>query len=121
MTLCITGKNKDFVKTFKDAYGRFPKVGALYGYIAGQLLIKGFDKAGKMDTEKFIDAIEGMKVDSPVGEVEMRACDHQAVLPMFLGRTTRSADYPFLVATDIMMIPGPEAVPSCEVIKKARR
>ena len=28
-----TPKNKAFAKAFKDAYGREPKVGALYGYL----------------------------------------------------------------------------------------
>ena len=45
------------------------------------LIAKAYEKAGKIDREKFIDALEGLKVDSPVGEIEMRACDHQAVLP----------------------------------------
>jgi branched-chain amino acid transport system substrate-binding protein len=115
-----TPENNTFAQVFKKAYGRYPKVGALYGYIAAQFIIKGFEKAGKVDTERFIDAIEGMKVGSPVGEIELRACDHQAVLPMFLGKTEKSPDYPFLIATDITTIPGPDAVPTCEEIKKAR-
>jgi len=115
-----TNENKAFVKAFQEAYGRYPKVGALYGYIAAKLIIKGFEKAGKVDTERFIDAVEGMNVDTPVGNVEIRACDHQATLPMFLGETTRSPEYPFLIAKDIITIPGPECVPTCEEIMKAR-
>jgi branched-chain amino acid transport system substrate-binding protein len=108
-----TPQNNAFVKTFKDAYERYPNVGALYGYLAAQFIIKGFEKAGTIDIEKFIDAVEGMKVDSPVGEIELRACDHQAVLPMFLGVTMLSSQYPFFIATDIVTIPGPKTMPSC--------
>lgn len=108
-----TTENKAFVQSFKDAYGRYPNVGALYGYLTAQFIVKGLEKAGKVKIEKFIDAIEGMKVASPVGEVEMRACDHQAVLPMFLGVTEKSSQYPFFIATDIMTIPGPETMPTC--------
>jgi len=115
-----TAENKEFVRAFREAYGRYPKVGALYGYIAAQFIIKGFEKAGEVDTEKFIDALEGMKVGSPVGEVGMRTCDHQAVLPMFLGTTTKSPKYPFFIAKDIETIPGPDAMPSCVQIEKAR-
>lgn len=115
-----TPKNKAFVKAFKDAYGREPKVGALYGYLAAQFITKALTKAGKMDREKFIDALEGMKVDSPVGEIEMRAFDHQAMLPMFMGVTKKVAGYPFLIATDIITIPASEVMPSIEEIKKAR-
>jgi branched-chain amino acid transport system substrate-binding protein len=113
-------KNKAFVKAFKDAYKREPKVGALYGYITAQFIVQGLAKAGKMDREKLIDALEGMKVDTPVGEVEMRAFDHQAMLPMFMGVTKKSPEYPFLIAGDIITIPAKDVMPSLEDIKKAR-
>jgi len=115
-----TPKNKAFAKAFKDAYGREPKVGALYGYLAAQYITKALEKAGKMDREQFINALEGMKVDSPIGEIEMRAYDHQAMLPMFMGVTKKVPQYPFLIATDIVTIPGKDVMPSIEEIKKAR-
>jgi len=115
-----TPKNKAFAKTFKDAYGRDPKVGALYGYLAGQFITKALQKAGKMDKEKFIDALSGMKVDSPIGEIEMRAFDHQAMLPMFMGVTKKVPQYPFLIASDIVTIPAKDLMPSIEEVKKAR-
>jgi branched-chain amino acid transport system substrate-binding protein len=115
-----TPKNKAFVKAFKDAYGREPKVGALYGYLAGQFITKALQKAGKMDKEKFIDALSGLKVDSPIGEIEMRAYDHQAMLPMYMGVTKKVPGYPFLIASDIVTIPAKDAMPSIEEIKKAR-
>jgi branched-chain amino acid transport system substrate-binding protein len=113
-------KNKAFAKAFKDVFKREPKVGALYGYITAQYIIQSLAKAGRMDREKVIDALEGIKVDTPVGEVEMRAFDHQAMLPMFMGVTQKSPDYPFLIATDIITIPPKDVMPSIEEIKKAR-
>ncbi len=113
-------KNKDFVNAFKEIYKREPKVGALYGYLAANFIIKALEKAGKMDREKLIDAMEGLKVDSPIGEIEMRAFDHQAALPMFMGVTKKVPEYPFLVAKDIITIPASEVMPSIEDIKKAR-
>jgi branched-chain amino acid transport system substrate-binding protein len=73
-----------------------------------------------MDREKLINALEGMKVDTPVGEVQMRAFDHQAMLPMFMGVTKKAPEYPFLIATDIITIPASEVLPSIDEIKKAR-
>lgn len=115
-----TPKNKAFAKAFKDAYGREPKVGALYGYLAAQFISKALEKAGKMDREKFIDALSGLKVDSPIGEIEMRSFDHQAMLPMYMGVTKKVPEYPFLIASDIVAIPGKDVMPSIEEIKKAR-
>jgi branched-chain amino acid transport system substrate-binding protein len=115
-----TPHNKSFVKAFRDAYGRYPKVGALYGYLTAQFIAQALGKAGKMDREKFIDALEGMKIDSPVGEVAMRAYDHQAMLPMFMGVTKKVPTYSFLIASDIVTIPAKDVMPSIEEIKKAR-
>ena len=113
-------KNKAFVKAFRDAYKREPKVGALYGYITAYFIHQGLLKAGKMDREKLVDALEEMKVDTPVGELEMRAFDHQLMLPMFMGVTKKVPEYPFLIATDIITIPAKDVMPSIEEIKKLR-
>jgi branched-chain amino acid transport system substrate-binding protein len=115
-----TKANKAFVKAFQDAYGGPPGFPAFHAYITARLITKSFTKAGAIDKEKFINAMEGMKVDSPVGEVEMRACDHQAVLPMFLGVTKKVPQYDFIISTDIVTLPGKDIMPTCEEIKKVR-
>jgi branched-chain amino acid transport system substrate-binding protein len=73
-----------------------------------------------VDKEKFVDALEGLVVQGPAGPVEMRACDHQAVLPMYLGVTKKSPDRDFAISTDIVTLSGDQVMPSCEEIKKAR-
>jgi branched-chain amino acid transport system substrate-binding protein len=115
-----TKENKTFVEEFRKAYNRYPKIGALYGYMTAQFIAKSFEKAGKVDREKFIDAMEGMTLESPVGKMEMRACDHQVALPMFFGVTKKSPKYDFLIASDVVSIPGKEYMPSCAEIAKAR-
>jgi branched-chain amino acid transport system substrate-binding protein len=115
-----TPANKVFVKAFQDAYGNPPGFPAFHAYITAHLIAKAFAKAGALDKEKFINAMEGMKVESPVGEVEMRACDHQAVLPMFLGVTKKVPQYDFIISTDIITLPGKDVMPTCEEIKKVR-
>jgi len=115
-----TPANRTFVKAFQEAYGNPPGFPAFHGYITAHLIAKAFTKAGAIDKEKFINAMEGMKVDSPVGEVEMRACDHQAVLPMFLGVTKKVPKYDFIISTDIITLPGKDVMPTCEEIKKVR-
>ena len=116
-----TDANKSFVKKFETAYSRKPAVGAVYGLLAAKFIFGAYKKAGKVDTEKLIDNVEGMWVDSPVGKVTMRAYDHQAMLPMFMGVTKKAAGYDFLIATDIVTIPGKDVMPSIEEIKKARK
>jgi len=116
-----TPANKAFVERFQKAYNRYPKSTALYGYIAGMLMEKAYMKAGRIDREKFVDALEGLVVDSPVGKIAMRSCDHQAILPMFFGVTKKDPKYEFLIASDIVTIPGKDYVPSCEDVMKLRK
>lgn len=115
-----TPANQKFVKAFQDAYGTPPGFPAFHAYTTAKMIAAAFTKAGALDKEKFIDALEGLKVDTPVGEVEMRACDHQAVLPMFMGVTKKTPQYDFVTATDIVAVAGKDVMPSCDEIKKVR-
>jgi branched-chain amino acid transport system substrate-binding protein len=117
-----TPANKAFAAEFRKLYGRYPKMTALYGYITAQFIARGYQKAGSMNKEKFIDAVEGMVLDdTPVGKIEMRKCDHQVTLPMFWGVTKKSPEYKeFLIASDLVTIPASEYMPTCEQIKKTR-
>jgi len=115
-----TPANRAFVKAFQQAYGPYPGFPAFHGYITGHFIAEAFRKAGKVDKEKFIDALEGLTIDSPAGKVEMRACDHQAVLPIFMGVTKKVPEYDFLIASDIITVTGDEVMPTCEEIMKAR-
>ena len=116
-----TPENKAFDKAYEAAYGDHPGFSAFHGYITAQFIAQAFRKAGSLDKEKFIDALEGMKVKSPAGgKVEMRACDHQAVLPEYFGVTAISPKYKFLIAKDITTLTGAEVMPSCAEIMKER-
>lgn len=115
-----TPANKAFVKAFQDAYGNPPGFPAFHGYITAHFIAEAFKKAGSIDKEKFIDALEGMVIDSPGGKIEMRACDHQAVLPMYLGVTKKVPGYDHLISSDIVTLTGDDVMPSCDEIAKAR-
>lgn len=116
-----TPTHRAFVEAFEEAYGSPPGFPAFHGYITAHFIAEAFRNAGTLDKEAFIDAMEGLKIDSPVGEIEMRACDHQAVLPMYMGVTATSPEYEdFLVATDIVTVAGDDVMPTCEEIQAAR-
>jgi branched-chain amino acid transport system substrate-binding protein len=115
-----TAANKAFVEAFEAAYGEPPGFPAFHGYITAYFIADAFKKAGALDKEKFIDALEGLKIDSPVGKLEMRACDHQVELPMYLGVTKKVPEYDFPISTDIVTLTGKDVMPSCAEIEKAR-
>ncbi len=115
-----TPENKAFVAEFQKNYKRYPGSTALYGYIAGVMIAKAYQKAGKVNTEKFIDALEGLTVDTPVGKLQMRACDHQLTLPMYYGVTKKVPGYKFLVGSDMMAVAAKDYLPTCDEMKKIR-
>ncbi len=116
-----TPENKAFVDSFQKAYGNPPGFPAFNAYLTAQFIAQGFKKAGAIDREKFIDALEGLKVKNPVGGlVEMRACDHQAVYPMYFGVTKKDPKNNFVIASDISALTGEEVMPTCDEIQKAR-
>ena len=115
-----TPANKAFVKAYQDAYREAPGFPAFHAYITAHFIAEAFKKAGAVDKERFATALEGMVIDSPGGKIEMRACDHQAVLPMYLGVTKKVPQYDFLISSNIVTLPGKDIMPTCEEIKKAR-
>ena len=116
-----TPANKKFVEDFQAAYGNPPGFPAFHGYITAHFIAEAYKKAGKPDREKFIDALEGLSVESPVGPIKMRACDHQAVLPIYLGVTKKSSTDDFVISSDIVTLTGNEVLPPCDEIAAARK
>ncbi|MGD8991467.1 MAG: ABC transporter substrate-binding protein [Desulfobacterales bacterium] len=112
--------NRSFVNAYKAAYGNPPGFPAFQAYITAHFIAEAYRKAGSLDTEKFIDALEGLQIQSPAGRIEMRACDHQAILPMNFGVTKLSSELGVAISTDILTLRGTEVMPSCQEIMEAR-
>jgi len=112
--------NKAFADNYRKVFGRYPTAGAFCGYVAGNYIAQAFEKAGAVDREKFVDALAGLTIDSPVGRVTVREFDHQIMLPMFVGITKADPAYDFLVAGQIETIPADQVMMSVDEVKKAR-
>lgn len=113
-------ENKEFADKYKKVFDRYPTAGSFSGYISGLFIAKAYEKAGAADREKFVDALAGMTMDSPVGKVTVREFDHQVMLPMFVGVTKAAPGYDFLIAGDIETIPANEVITPLEEVKKQR-
>jgi branched-chain amino acid transport system substrate-binding protein len=92
----VTGYPWDQVNTpdhsrFRDNYRKkfndYPRLGSVVGYDTVNAIINMLRKAGSTDTEKMVDAMEGLKFTSPFGPVEFRKIDHQSTLGAFVGKT----------------------------------
>lgn len=104
-------RNKDFVKAYKGRYGDYPSYnahgayGALYTYKAAA------EKAGSIDKEKVIDALEGLTVELPVGKITLRPEDHQALTDVTWGKTAADAAYPIRILDPIKLFDAAAVTP----------
>lgn len=58
------------------------------GMAEAMFIVAALERAGSTDTERLIEAMEGLSFDSPKGRMTMRPEDHQALQPMYHFRMT---------------------------------
>jgi branched-chain amino acid transport system substrate-binding protein len=105
----ITPKSAAFTKKFQKKTGRVPVFDALCHYISIHAFKDAVVKAGSLDTEKIIDALEGEIFDTALGKIEMRACDHQFQTPLWIGIMGYTPDFPYIHTTQLEKFANPYA------------
>lgn len=81
-----------FVKDYKAKYGNYPTEWAILAYASAQEWAYGVKKAGSFDAAKVSKALPGATVPSIIGPMKIRACDHQAEVPEYVGTISSSGD-----------------------------
>jgi branched-chain amino acid transport system substrate-binding protein len=69
------------------------------GFAAAMAVVTAIQKAGGTNTEKLIQAMEGMDFDTPKGKMVFRKEDHQALQAMYDFKLVSRPDVPWLVPT----------------------
>jgi len=120
--------NKAFVKKYRELSKKmghedlYPSgLGSFGGYCSAKFLTEAILKADSVKTDKVIKALEGLTIQTALGPIKMRACDHQALTPTFWGETAKVPGYPFPILKDIVMTPADKVIPSCEEIARERK
>jgi branched-chain amino acid transport system substrate-binding protein len=100
-----------FVKAYGEKYnGELPPYTGADQYAAIQLIAAALNKANSTDINAVRAALSGLKADTVLGDVEMRAGDHQAVRRMAISQILPGSDGK--PAYHIKKIePGPDIVP----------
>ena len=76
-----------FVKAYQKKFNDYPRTGSIVGYNTMMSVYHMLKKAGTTDTEKMVDAMEGLSFDSIVGPVSYRKIDHQSTMGAYVGLT----------------------------------
>lgn len=100
-----------FVKAYKEKYnGELPPYTGADQYAAIQLIAAALKKANSTDVDAVRTALSGLKADTVLGDVEMRAGDHQAIRQMAISQIAAGPDGK--PAYQIKKIePGPDIIP----------
>ncbi|MCK1716557.1 ABC transporter substrate-binding protein [Bradyrhizobium sp. 141] len=91
-----------FVKAYKDKYnGELPPYTSADQYAAIQLIAAGLQKANSTDINAVRAALSGLKTETVLGDVEVRAGDHQTARRMAISQ----------------IVMGPEGKPAYQIKK----
>jgi branched-chain amino acid transport system substrate-binding protein len=80
-------------KAFRDAYQKrwkdYPRQGSVVGYTAVHTVANAIRKAKSAETEKLIEALKGLEMQTPFGQVTWRPVDHQSTMGAYVGQLAR--------------------------------
>jgi branched-chain amino acid transport system substrate-binding protein len=102
--------NDWLVKEYQKRYNQPPDFFIAGGMVAAAAVVEALKKTkGDTETEKLIQAMEGMSFDSVKGKIVIRKEDHQALQEMYVFRIKKDAkDYDLL---DLVRTISPEEAP----------
>jgi branched-chain amino acid transport system substrate-binding protein len=82
-----TPEHKKFLEAYRKRWNDYPRAGSVVGYTVVMAAVAAIRKAGGTDSEKLVEAMKGLRVDTPFGGVVFRALDHQSTMGAYVGRT----------------------------------
>lgn len=78
--------NNEFVERFEEKYGKKPTNYHGETYLGMLMLVNAIEQAGTTDTQEVIQSMESLMFNSILGEVTVRAEDHQLLHPNYMGK-----------------------------------
>lgn len=85
-------RNAAFVKAFEERYKRKPTYIDVDAYLSFELVHQAILKAKSAEVPAVRAALEGLKANTVVGEVEMRAADHQLLRPLVVVQAVKAGE-----------------------------
>ncbi len=83
---------KAFVTRYKKRFDSYPNEWAIMSYSAVETWATAVKKTKSLNGVKVTKALEGATVPTIRGRIKIRACDHQAEVPEFVGTIARQRD-----------------------------
>jgi len=111
---------KEFMAEYREKFNDWPSAWAIIGYSAVQAWTFGVKKAGSFDSDKVVEALQGATVPTIRGNITLRACDHQADVPEYVGVVSNRIDprYGQPIWAETVAIPASKTMITCEEAKR---
>jgi len=113
-----TPEHDAFLKAYQAKFNDYPRLGSIVGYASMKAVAAILARANSTETEKLVDAAEGLSMSTPLGGIEFRKIDHQSTLGAFVGKTAVKDGKGVMV--DSVYRDGKAYLPSDEEVKKLR-
>jgi branched-chain amino acid transport system substrate-binding protein len=84
-----TPEHRAFREAYQKRWKDYPRQGSVVGYTAVYAVAEAFRKAKSVETEKVVEALKGLKMQTPFGPIEWRALDHQSTMGAYVGQLAR--------------------------------
>ena len=81
-----------FVSKFRKRFGRYPNEWAIMAYSAVQTWAAAVRKTKSLNGDRIVKALENSTTPTIRGNIRIRACDHQAEVPEFVGTIAAKKD-----------------------------
>ena len=79
--------HKAFITAYRARFNDTPRKGSVLGYVTAQVVASLLNKANSTETEALVDALADLPTQTIVGNVTMRALDHQGTMGTWVGET----------------------------------
>jgi branched-chain amino acid transport system substrate-binding protein len=108
---------------FRDAYQKrwkdYPRQGSVVGYSAVHAVANAVRKAGSANTEKLVEALKGLEMQTPFGPVVWRGIDHQSTMGAYVGQLSKKDGRGVMV--NWRYADGAKFQPADEEVRKLRK
>jgi branched-chain amino acid transport system substrate-binding protein len=112
-------KHKAFVEAYRARYNETPRLGSLLGYMIVYMIRDTIERAGSVETEAMLKALEDAKFDTVIGPVSIRGLDNQSTMGAWVGKLVQKGATGAM--KDWQYLDGTKFLPSESEVKAARK
>jgi branched-chain amino acid transport system substrate-binding protein len=114
-----TPEHRKFRDSYQKRWKDYPRQGSVVGYAAVCTVANAIRRAGSADTEKLVEAMKGLEMQTPFGPVVWRPLDHQSTMGAYVGQLAKKGGKGVMV--NWRFADGARFLPPFEEIRALRK